>query len=69
MTNTELLKSTIAQSGLKLEYLAEKCEISRQALSNKIANRSYFTAHEIDVLCLELKITGLTAKERIFFAK
>ncbi|MBR6821938.1 MAG: helix-turn-helix transcriptional regulator [Clostridia bacterium] len=69
MTNTELLREFITKSGLKLEYLAEKCEITRQALSNKITNRNLFTAKEIEVLCRELKIDDLAAKERIFFAK
>lgn len=69
MTNTEMLREIIAKSGLKLEYLAEKCEITRQALSNKITNKSLFTAKEIEVLCRELKISSLTEKERVFFAK
>ena len=69
MTNTEMLKEIIAKSGLKLEYLAEQCGITRQALSNKVSNRNFFTAKEIEALCKELKITSLTEKERIFFAK
>lgn len=69
MTNTVLLRELIAKSGLKLEYLAEECGITRQALSNKMTNRNLFTAKEIDVLCTELKVTSLREKERIFFAK
>lgn len=69
MTNTDLLKEVIEKSGLKLGYLADKCGITRQALSNKITNRNIFTAEEIAVLCQELKINSLTEKERIFFAK
>lgn len=69
MTNTDLLKEVISKSGYKLEYLADKCGITRQSLSNKIANRNIFTAEEISVLCRELKINSLTEKERIFFAK
>ena len=69
MTNTEMLRELITKSGLKLEYLAEQCGITRQALSNKITNRNLFTAKEIEALCKELKITSLTEKERIFFAK
>lgn len=69
MTNTDLLKEAIEKSGLKLGYLADKCGITRQALSNKITNRNIFTAEEIAVLCQELKINSLTEKERIFFAK
>lgn len=69
MTDTDKLREIIAKSGLKLEYLAGKCEITRQALSNKITNRNLFTAKEIAVLCEELKITSLEEKEQIFFAK
>lgn len=69
MTNTELLREMISKSGLKLEYLADRCGITRQSLSNKISNRNLFTAKEIDVLCEELKIDDLVEKERLFFAK
>lgn len=69
MTNTALIKDIISKSGLKLEFLAGKCGITRQALSNKIANRSEFTAREIGVLCQELKICDLEEKERIFYAQ
>lgn len=69
MTNTELLREMISKSGLKLEYLAARCGITRQSLSNKISNRNLFTAKEIDVLCEELKIDDLVEKERLFFAK
>ena len=69
MTDTDKLREIIAKSGLKLEYLARECEITRQALSNKITNRSLFTAKEIAALCEALKITSLEEKEQIFFAK
>ena len=69
MTNTEMLKNKISESGLKMEYIAKSCDISRQSLSNKIANRSFFTAKEIEILCRMLNIGSLTEKERIFFAK
>lgn len=69
MTNTEMLRNIISKSGFKLEYLAEKCGITRQSLSNKITNRNLFTAKEIEILCRELKVNTLTDKERIFFAK
>ena len=68
MTDTELLKNIIAKSGLKLDYLAKKCDISRQSLTNKIMNRNLFTAKEIDILCKELKIVNLIEKEHVFFA-
>lgn len=68
MTDSELLKEIIAKSGLKLDYLAKKCDISRQSLTNKIMNRNLFTAKEIDILCKELKIVSLVQKEHVFFA-
>jgi transcriptional regulator with XRE-family HTH domain len=68
MTNTERLKELINKSGYKLEYLAEKCGITRQSLSNKIVNRNLFNAKEIDILCKELGISNLEEKESIFFA-
>lgn len=69
MTNTDKLKDIISKSGHKLEYLAEKCGITRQSLSNKITNRNLFNAREIDILCKELGINDLNEKELIFFAE
>ena len=69
MTNSRLLKEIISKSGLKMERLADLCGITRQSLTNKINNRSSFTAREIDILCKALKITSLSEKERIFFVK
>lgn len=68
MTNTELLEKAIDDSGLKREYIAEKCGITRQSLASKINNKSLFTAKEIGVLCEVLRITDLKIKEAIFFA-
>ena len=69
MTDTMALREIISRSGRKLDYLAKKCGITRQALSNKITNRNFFTAREIEILCEELSIKTLTEKDRIFFAK
>ena len=68
MTDTGALREIISQSGFKLDHLAEKCGITRQALSNKITNRNLFTAKEIQILCKELNIKTLTERDRIFFA-
>lgn len=68
MTNTTELEKIIKDSGLKKGYIAKTMSLSRQALDNKIKNRSAFTSVEINALCEILNITKLTEKEKIFFA-
>lgn len=67
MTNTELLKEKIEQSGYKIHFIAKKVGLTYQGLQNKINNRSEFRANEIQALYTML---GLTEEERvaIFFA-
>lgn len=67
MTNTELLKAKIEESGLKREYLANKLGITRYSLTNKISNKSEFKASEIPKLCTELNIKSAKERDRIFF--
>lgn len=67
MTNTDLLRSIIEQSGFRLAFLAEKLGLSRYSLQKKIYNRSDFKACEIKVLCDVLSIDADTAK-LVFFA-
>ena len=69
MTNTMLLKQKIADSGLKNRYIADYVNISRQLLWKKINNQTPFNQYEIDKICSVLKITKLSEKEAIFFAK
>ena len=66
MTNSDLLKKAIDDSGYKLRYIAKQLGISYQALLNKINNDSGFKAGEIQVLCDLLKI-DIQNKEQIFF--
>ena len=68
MTNTELLEAKIASSGKKKGYLAKKLGLSRAGLYNCINNKAEFTASQIEILCVELGITSLTERKRIFFA-
>lgn len=68
MVNTQLLEKAIADSGKKKEFLAKRCDITRQSLTSKINNRSEFTGGQIMILCKELNITQLTRKDAIFFA-
>lgn len=69
MTNTELLKQVINESGLKISSIAEKMDISRDALYRKINNKTAFNQYEIDDLCKVLGISSLKKKDEIFFAK
>ena len=57
MTNTELLREKIDQSGYKLRFIAEKIGITYQGLLNKINNRSEFRANEIQALYDLLDLT------------
>ena len=66
-TNTELLEAKITQSGKKKTYLAEKCGLSLVGFRNCCVNKAEFKANQIQILCVELKITSLREKEAIFF--
>ena len=65
--NTKL-DNAIYESGLKLQAIARKMEISRMCLWNKIQGRTEFKASEITSLS---KILNLSAEQRddIFFGK
>lgn len=69
MTNTGLLKQKITESGLKISFIADFVGISRQLLWKKINNQTPFNQYEIEKMCTVLKITKLSEKEAIFFAK
>lgn len=69
MTNSELLKKIIEESGLKIGFIADYVGISRQLLWKKINNLTPFNQYEIDKMCEVLKITSLRHKEAVFFAK
>lgn len=66
MTNTELLKAKIDESGYKIQYVAEKCGLSYQGFLNKMNNKTQFTAPEIKTLRTLLKLSPEDV-ERIFF--
>ena len=69
MTDTKMLRDVIAQSGLKIGFIARVIGISRAALYRKINNESPFNQFEIEKLCSVLPIKTLREKEAIFFAK
>ena len=66
--NTELLKKDISESGLKVRSIAERMNISYQALYNKINGVTEFTVSEIKDYC---RIRGKTVDELspIFFSQ
>ena len=68
MTNTDLLKRKIDESGYKMQYIAEYIGVSYQALYNKIGNKTEFLASEIMKLSELLKLTDEERNE-IFFAE
>lgn len=68
MTNTELLKKKISDSGLKKSHIAKCVGISRGMLNKKINNESAFNQYQIEKICQVLNITSLKEKELIFFA-
>lgn len=67
MTNTQLLRQRIKESGLKLQYIADYLGISRVTLTRKIENQSDFRQNEIRKLCELLHIESAAEKSLIFF--
>lgn len=66
MTNTELLREKIDQSGYKLRFIAAKTGLTYQGLLNKINNESEFRASEIQILTVLLDLNE-TERNAIFF--
>lgn len=66
MTNTELLKEAIENSGMSITFIANKIGISREGFYKKMNNLTEFKASEIMALT---EILGLSKEERdrIFF--
>ena len=69
MTNSELLKQKIKESGLKLGFIVEKLNTSYAWFNKKLENEKDFNATEMQILCDILNITDLEEKDRIFFCK
>lgn len=67
MTNTNLLRSKIDESGYKLTYLAEKCNLTYFGFMKKVNNETEFKASEIKTLKKLLNLTNEEAN-KIFFA-
>ncbi len=67
MTNVELLREKIEESGYKLRYIADRVGITYQCLLNKLKNKSDFRAPEIQALC-ELLNLSRDERDAIFFS-
>lgn len=68
MTNIELLRKRIEESGLKLSFIAAKLGISRANFYEKLANRSQFNQFQIEAICRLLNISDPAEMKEIFFA-
>ena len=66
MTDSELLKNKIKESGVKMYHIADVLNISRYGLLKKINNESEFKVSEVLTMA---KLLQLTREEReyIFF--
>lgn len=67
MTNTELLRKKIDDSGYKIAHVASQCDLTYQGFLKKMKGETEFKVSEIQAL---KKLLGLTESEaaRIFFA-
>lgn len=61
LSNTELLRNKIDESGMTMVAISEKAGISRETLYNKVNGKTEFTASEIVAMT---SILSLTKKER-----
>lgn len=68
MTNTALLEQLIKESGLKLNFIAQKLGISRTALYKKNNGLVQFTAPEIKIMCELLDLKTWVKIKPVFFA-
>lgn len=69
MTDVELLKQKIEESGYKIYFIAEKLGLTPQGLYLKLNNTNQFKASEIQKLCRILDITDPNEMKAIFFVE
>ena len=69
MVNVELLKAEIDDVGIPMVRLAQKCNMSRQTLNNKLENPKSITADDAYSLASALRITDTDKLMSIFFAE
>lgn len=68
MTDSILLNVLIKSKGLKYGYIADRMNLSRAALYNKVNGKTEFLGSEISMLSDILNLS-VKEKETIFFAK
>lgn len=68
MTDVELLREKIDDSGYKIAYLAKNLGLSPQGFYLKLNGANEFKATEIQKLCELLKISDPAEMKCIFFA-
>lgn len=66
MTNTNLLRKKVDESGYKLRFIASKLGITYQGFLKKINNETEFKASEMQILRELLNLTD-SEFEQIFF--
>lgn len=66
MTDSELLKKKISESGLSVSFIAKKLGISREGLYKKINGTTEFKASEIFAITDLLRLDS-DSREDIFF--
>jgi len=64
--NTELLRNTIKEKGVKYKYIASRCGITPYGLQKKIDNIYDFRLNEIIAICDVLDLSN-EQKNKIFF--
>ena len=67
MTNTELLRFRIKESGYKMSFLAKEICVSPYGFQRKVDGLNEFTASEIKILSDRLGLS-ITDRDVIFFA-
>ena len=67
MTNTDLLKEKLRESGYKLLHVAAACGITYAGFLKKLNNETEFKASEIVALKKTLRLTN-AERDAIFFA-
>lgn len=69
MTNSNMLKAKMVESGFTQRTLAKAVGLSVNALNRKINNISAFACDEVEAICCVLKITNPVDMAKIFLAK
>jgi hypothetical protein len=69
MTNTNLLKKKIDESGYKLRFIASKLGITYQGFLKKINNETEFKASEMQILRELLNLMDSEFEQIFFYLK